>query len=175
MRKLTVAAGILLLATLFFATPSKADSVTYELTGHGFDVTFTLQQGSTPAANFGNYIEFLNVPGTVVAGSPVDYTQVNLGLSGYLGVTDYWAFGSTGPTVAIYAPGLYTVNSDGSVTLNSGTWNLGDFHVFYGGTTYDYPLTVTVIPTASTPEPASLALLGVGALALMGIRRRKVA
>jgi hypothetical protein len=76
---------------------------------------------------------------------------------------------------------LQTINSDGSVTLNKGTFALGDDHRFQGGTAYDYTLTAVDPPgpngnaSVVTPEPASLMLLGFGGLALAGIRRPKAA
>jgi hypothetical protein len=176
MRKLSMAAGMLFLFALLFAAPSRADNVVdYTLTGDGIATTFSLPQTFTPSSIV-SPIAYVNaVPGTLFGG-PLVYGTIDLGLFGYLGVTDYWSFGSTGspghpaPEIGIYATGLFTFNPDGSVTLNGGTWALGDYHLFSGGTTRDSTLTATVV---STPEPATLSLLGLGGLVLAGIRRRK--
>ena len=88
--------------------------------------------------------------------------------------TNYWASGSATRFVELEAPGLFTWNADGTVTLNTGTFALGDYNSFNGG-----PLlfTLTVVdppgPNVVTPEPASLMLLSVGGLALGALRRRK--
>jgi hypothetical protein len=62
------------------------------------------------------------------------------------------------------------------VTLNTGTFILGDYHSFNGGP-LSFTLTVVDPPgtndVVGTPEPASLMLLSVGGLALGALRRRK--
>ena len=180
MRKLSITAGMLFFFALafLFVAPSRADYVVdYTLTGGGISTTFSLPQTFTPSSisSIAPIAYVNNVSGTLFGG-PLVYGTIDLGLSGYLGVTDYWAFGSTGspghpaPELGIYATGLFTFNPDGSITLNGGTWALGDYHLFSGGTTRGSTLTATVV---STPEPATLSLLGLGGLALAGIRRRK--
>jgi hypothetical protein len=64
------------------------------------------------------------------------------------------------------------------VTLNTGTFALGDYNSFHGGP-LSFTLTVVDPPgpgtddVVGTPEPASLMLLSVGGLALGSLRRRK--
>src|SRR5262245_14378 len=140
MRKHFLFAGILLAAALLFAGPSKADSVAYNITGPGLSVTFTLPQTFTPTAGTGPFI-LTNVSGTL-NGSPLTMT-IELGLSGAGGVTNYLTFGSNGvPGFAgtsgwyfgFFAPDLFTVNGDGTLTLTGNPLTLGDFHLFQGGT-----------------------------------------
>ena len=90
--------------------------------------------------------------------------RVQLGPLGYNRATNYTATGSEAKFVEVVTPGLFTWNSDGTVTLNTGVFHVGDF-----------TLTVVDPPgdAVGTPEPASLILLGFGGLALGALRRRK--
>jgi hypothetical protein len=179
MRKLFLFAGILLAAALVFAGPSQADTVTFTLTGSAIPggASFSLPQTFTPTAGTGSgpYLE-ANVAGTLL-GSPFTYPNIELGLS----ATGLWAFGSqgvpgfpgtTGNYLGVFAPGLFTVNADGTITLNIGSGTI----TLVNNNGAPVTLTTTVIPgPVGTPEPATLALLGVGGLALAGLRRRKAA
>ena len=181
MRKGSLFAGFLFVAALLLAQPAKADSVVdFSLTGHGLTITFSLPQTATPANfTFNNIAQFTNISGSLFSFSPYPYGTVELGLAGFMGVTNYWDFGSTcitpgcsGAHVQFYAPGLFVFNGDGTITINGGTFILSDALHQHD----DYVLTTTVInDTVGTPEPASLVLLGVGSLALAGLRRRKTA
>jgi len=170
MRKTLTILGLLFVAAILFVQPAKADSmVDYTLTGTFGVITFDLPQTFTPSAP-GPVFHINNVAGTLDLHSgsfPLTYGIIDLGLSDVNNLTNYWSFGSTGPELGIYAPGLFTINPDGTVTLNGGSFALSP---------YSATLTATVVglPTA-TPEPASLVLLGFGSLALAGIRRRKAA
>ena len=186
MRKHFLFAGMLLAAALVFAVPSRADTVDFTLTSSalGGSLTFSLPQTFTPTAGTGSGpFLFANVNTTPSPGNPIfgssQFTLPNVELG--LSATGFWAFGSsgvpgfsgtTGNYLGIFAPGLFTVNPDGTLTLNvgSGTMTL----VSNAGSSVT--LTTTVIPgPVGTPEPATLALLGIGGLALAGIRRRKAA
>jgi hypothetical protein len=166
-------AGIVLAAFLLFVPSSKADSLNnnnYQLTGNGFNITFTLPQTLTPSSVTWNGILVFN---NIVDGNGYVFNSILIGNSGWNG-TDYWATGAATKTLELYAPGLFTWNADGTVTLGTGTFTIGDYHSFNGGP-MTYTLTIVDPPGGAvpTPEPASLTLLGLGSLALGVVRRRK--
>jgi hypothetical protein len=183
MRKCVSIAGIVLFASFLFVQPSKADNFNhYQLTGaafHGMTISFTLPQTLTPSSvSWNGILNFTNVAGVYgVSGqlTPYNFSTVEIGSRGSMG-TNYWASGSGTHFVELEAPGLFTWNADGTVTLNTGTFALGDYHSFNGGP-LSFTLTVVDPPgpngVVGTPEPASLMLLSVGGLALGALRRRK--
>jgi hypothetical protein len=165
MRKCLSIAGILLFAALLFVQPSKADSFdTFTLTASFVTITFTVPSTVTPATvNQAGMITLTNVMGA----NGYLFNVIEIGPTGYMGATNYAATGSMTRSLELVAPGLFTWNSDGTVTFNTGTFDMGR-----------YTLTVVDPPgpgdTVTTPEPASLLLLGFGGLALGALRRRKV-
>ncbi len=183
MRKCVSIAGMVFLAGFLFVQPSKADNFnTYQLTGAAFGgmtISFTLPQTLTPSSvTWNGILNFTNVAGTFGKNgqnTPYNFSTVWIGSMGSDG-TNYWASGSATHFVELEAPGLFTWNADGTVTLNTGTFALGDYHSFNGGP-LSFTLTVVDPPgtddVVGTPEPASLMLLSVGGLALGALRRRK--
>ena len=179
MRKyILIVAGMLFAAALLFVQPSKADSFdTYTLTGNGVTITFTLPQTLTPGAvEWNGVIDIYNVTGTW-NGQTYHFNRIQLGPVGYNGYTNYWAFGSGTASLQIAAPGLFTRNPNGTVTLNTAALQLGTSQTWTGGA-LTYTLTVVDPPgpgSVPTPEPTSLLLVGVGGLAVGTLRRRKKA
>jgi PEP-CTERM motif len=185
MRKSVFMAGIVFFAGFLFVQPSRADNFNhYELTGPAFGgmtISFTLPQTLTPSSvTWNGILNFTNVAGTWGKdgqNTPYNFSTVQIGSRGSDG-TNYWASGGTTRFVELEAPGLFTWNADGTVTLNTGTFALGDYHSFHGGP-LSFTLTVVDPPgpgtddVVGTPEPASLMLLSVGGLALGALRRRK--
>jgi hypothetical protein len=156
---------LILFVALLFVQPAKADNFdTFTFTSNYATISFTLPATLTPSAVLWNgIINITNVSGIYDGGS-YTFNTVQLGPVGYMGATNYVATGSMTKYVGFIAPGIFTMNSDGTVTINPGVYDLGT------GT-----LTVVDPPggTVGTPEPASLILLGFGGLALGVLRRRK--
>ena len=189
MRKFLISAAALFVAALFCALPSRADSVTFTLTGGAIPgaASFSLPVTLTPTAGTGPFI-IANVPGTLL-GSTFTYSFIELGLS----ASGEWAFGSNGvpsfpgtanciapgfcPYLGVFAPDLFTVTG-GTLTLNinGAAFQPGGLTLFNNANS---PVILTAndppSPSVGTPEPASLLLLGFGGLSLLGLRRRKAA
>jgi len=172
MRKFSYIAGLMLFAALVFVQPSKADSMNtnnYQLTGNGWNIAFSLPQTLTPSGVTWNGILIFN---NVASTGGYVFNTVEIGNASAYG-TNYWAFGSSTKYLELEAPGLFTWNANGTVTLGVGTFTLGDYKMFRGGP-MEYTLTIVDPPAnpVNTPEPASLILLGLGGLSLGAFRRK---
>src|SRR5258705_2569820 len=155
MRKSVFIAGIVFFAGFLFVQPSKADNFNhYELTGAAFGgmtISFTLPQTLTPSSVTDGILNFTNVAGTWGKdgqNTPYNFSTVMIG-SMRSGLTDYWASGGATRFVELEAPGLFTWNADGTVTLNTGTFALADYHILNGGPP---PLS---FPTVHLPQPGT--------------------
>jgi hypothetical protein len=104
----------------------------------------------------GNYITFtLNSPLSLAAGSTYGFAVS--GASGYAGLTVDTAAGDyTGGQLAEFQPG----SGFGGTLITSSAVPQSVFDV-------------SLTPLAAVPEPAGLALFGLGALAVLGLKRRK--
>jgi hypothetical protein len=177
MRKHILIAGMLIAAALVFALPSKADTVNFSLSGGAIVASFTLPDTFTPGFTFGSIQYVFDVEhSTLFANHDYTFATIDLGNTG----SGLWSFGSTGhtmngmvfpgPELGVFVAGLFNMNADGTITVNAGQWTL------LNNVGSPVTLTTTVIPgPVGTPEPATLALLGIGGLVLAGIRRRKTA
>ena len=178
MRKYVLIAGMLIAAALVFAAPSKADTVDFSLSGAAITASFTLQDTFTPGFTFQSvqYV-FTGITNSTLFNQSYTYGTIDLGNTG----SGVWAFGSQGhtmngmvfpgPELGIFVAGLFTVNPDGTITVNAGQWTL----VNNAGASISLTTAVIPGPPVGTPEPITLALMGVGGLALAGLRRRKAA
>ena len=173
MRKFFYIAGLVLFSALLFVQPSKADSMNinnYQFTGNGWNFSFSLPQTVAPSSVTWNGILVFN---NVTTSSGYVINTLEIGNASAFG-TNYWASGSSTHYFELEAPGLFTWNANGTVTLGTGTFSLGDYNMFRGAPR-SYTLTVVDPPGGpiSAPEPASLVLLGLGGLSLSAFRRRK--
>src|ERR1700756_3470949 len=116
MRKTLTVFGLLFVVALLSVQPAKADNIVdYQLTGHGFNVTFSLPQTLTPSSLSSTIAVFQNITGTLMGTGAYNFATVDIANSGVDGVTNYWAFGSQTHFVELVAPGLFTINPDGTV------------------------------------------------------------
>jgi hypothetical protein len=152
------------------ASSASADSiVNYQISGPGskgtFTASFSLHQNPTPSAGNPLGFDFVNLP------VDVNGKWKNLTVYFFNGVIGEGFGASNG--FSLFAPFQHLYSW--SASASTPTLDLGTFHAFGAGAGSKgglYTVTVTDPPGAA-PEPASIALLGMGLLALCGVRRRR--
>ena len=160
-RRLVLSVAVLII--LAAASSAHADTLlNYQITGPGsagtFTADFTLFMHPTPSGGNSLAFWFSNLP-VDVNGS---WTNLNIAFSGLQG-----GIVAGSGTFALVGAQLYTWPSSSSTpTMNTGVFSTYGLTASGLGT---YQVTVT--SATATPEPASLALLVVGLLALFGLRR----
>ena len=113
-----------------------------------------------------------------VAGTDYDQLQVSgtLTLGGALTITNFGGFSlATEGSYTLYTAGTKSGNfASVNVAGDTLTWNSGSnaWIGVYGGST-TYTLTDGVLTAAAVPEPSTLAMLGLGGLALAAYRLRR--
>jgi hypothetical protein len=161
LRRLVLALAVVIL--LAGASSAHADSLlNYQITGPGsggsFTADFTLFMHPTPSGENSLAFWFSNLPVDVNG----TWTNLTIGFSSLLGGS---VVGSD--TFGLVGSQLYTWPSSSSTPImNTGVFSAQGITASGFGT-----YTVTITPVASAPEPASLALLVAGLLALFGLRR----
>lgn len=169
--------GAMLISTAIsaVAVPSAAEAATvlFNFEGGSRSFTFTLEQGETPDSSTvfagSNRVGFTNVSGTFtgVNGSTNVASSITFGTGAFsaLGISaNGFGFGS------FAGPDLFN-GSTTSPTFNLGTFSLGQ--VSTGAGTGGGRLTISALPMAAVPEPATWAmmLLGFGMIGY-SMRRR---
>ena len=192
MKKVLIYTALLAMVAFGFAGSAKADSLTvggviYTFTNAGSDggsgqlVTLTIDATNPTASGslttlavqfFSGGTSATNA--TLVSPSPSGWSVVGFGKVNQCGTGNLPFICSQGPAITITSgqnSGTYTFTFD--VTI-SGTPDLGDVQAFQGqgGLAISNNIGIGGPPT-STPEPASMLLLGLGLAGAPFLRRRK--
>lgn len=184
MKKLSIFLGGLALSVLPCTSALAAD-MNFSFAGSVFSASgnFTYIPTATPGQFLGT-----GVTGTAVdRGVPVTITGV-APINGFAGNDNLFFTGAaaaTGGRPFDFNGFAFTLSNGDAINLYSAlapgsTTNVIDFEilgVFANGLRLaadeSSPITISSTPPAVTPEPASLALLGTGALGVFGLLRRK--
>ena len=160
--------------SFLYSGPSATNPTTYDAGGAGTDITYA-NPGLTTADPSGTGVTFsfkYTVSITDVGSSTTGDVVVSGTIGGTVGVTG----GASQSSLKVLSFNLSTT----SLNLGGTTYTLAGVAPFGTAPTVgDVPGTFGALPihvTASTPEPASIALMGIGGLGVLGlIRRRRAA
>jgi len=155
---------------LFSGSRAKADDLfTYQFGGS----TLTWELPASPTvvippdmATAGMFFELVGVPFSENGGAQTQGTLDFFQAPDNGGGFQLFPMGNSAAIVNAFGPQLYN-GGEGSPTFKLGTFALNN-----GGA--DGPLGTLAINSFSTPEPSSLLLLGAGALALLGLTRKRI-
>lgn len=170
-RRLILLCFLIAILGFFSAGRAKADDLfTYQFDGN----TWTWDLPASPpivvppdSFKTGMFFELVGVPFSKNDGPPTQGTlDFFEGSAPTGGGFELFFLNNSTPIVNTVGPQLY-MGGEGSPTFNLGTFDLTDYN------TGSQAGTLT-ISSFSTPEPSSLLLLGIGALALVGFGRKRI-
>lgn len=159
---LVFAAVVLLLG----ATSADADTILkYQVSGPDtFSANFRLVQNSAPSGGNGTEFYYSFVP------VDLNGTLSHLTISFFSTLSGGGVMGSS--AFDLYGSQLFSwADTSPTPTMAVGTFDT--MGVAGGGERLPYTVTVTEQPAAAVPEPASVVVLGMGVLALFGLRLRR--
>ena len=140
------------------------DLFTFQLTGVPGTGTATIVASPTPSS-------YVLGSSFTLAGVPASY-----GGSTYTGAVTFFDAGGAGSAGTIFTGDKLYTGLDSSPTFRLGTFNLnGNVDLGLGVEPVVGQVTITQLPSAATPEPETLVLVGTASLVLAAILRRRFA